>query len=127
MREHELILHNGNVLTLDAASRTAAAIGVSAGVVSALGTSSEVLAGRSHATRAIDLEGATVCPGFYDSHAHMDREGLKARGGFSLAGRHSVKDIVEGVRLGVERTPPGEWAVFMPLGTPKLGYISRQR
>ena len=36
----------------------------------------------------------------------MDREGLKARGGFSLAGRHSVKDIVEGVRLGVERTPP---------------------
>ena len=55
----------------------------------------------------------------------MDREGLKARGGFSLAGRHSVKDIVEGVRLGVERTPPEEWAVFMPLGTPKLSYISR--
>ena len=66
-----------------------------------------------------------MCPGFYDSHAHMDREGLKARGGFSLAGRHSVKDVVEGVRLGVERTTPGEWAVFMPLGTPKLGYISR--
>ena len=67
-----------------------------------------------------DLEGATVCPGFYDSHAHMDREGLKARGGFSLAGRRSVEAIVEGVRLGVERTPPGEWAVLMPLGTPKL-------
>ena len=85
----------------------------------------EVLAGRSHATRVIDLEGATVCPGFYDSHAHMDREGLKARGGFSLAGRHSGKDIVEGARLGVEKTPPGEWAVFMPLGTQKLNYISR--
>ena len=66
-----------------------------------------------------------MCPGFYDSHAHMDREGLKARGGFSLAGRHSVKDIVEGVRLGVEKTPPGEWTVFMPLGTPKLDYVSR--
>ena len=125
MREHELILHNGHVLTLDPASRTTEAIGVTAGTVSALGTSSEVLAGRGHATRVIDLEGATVCPGFYDSHAHMDREGLKARGGFSLAGRHSVKDIVEGVRLGVERTPPGEWAVFMPLGTPKLNYIHR--
>ena len=125
MREHDLILHNGHVLTLDAASRTTEAIGVAAGAVSALGTSPEVLAGRGHATRVIDLEGATVCPGFYDSHAHMDREGLKARGGFSLAGRHSVQDIVEGVRLGVEKTPPGEWAVFMPLGTPKLGYISR--
>ena len=105
MREHELILHNGHVLTLDATSRITEAIGVSAGVVSALGTSSDVLAGRGHATRIIDLEGATVCPGFYDSHAHMDREGLKARGGFSLAGRHSVKDIVEGVRLGVETHP----------------------
>ena len=125
MREHDLVLHNGHVLTLDPASRTTEAIGVAAGAVSALGTSAEVLAGRSHATRVIDLEGATVCPGFYDSHAHMDREGLKARGGFSLAGRHSVKDIVEGVRLGVEKTPPGEWAIFMPLGTPKLGYISR--
>ena len=83
MREHDLILHNGHVLTLDDASRTAEAIGVTAGAVSALGSSSEVLAGRGHSTRIIDLEGATVCPGFYDSHAHMDREGLKARGGFS--------------------------------------------
>ena len=38
MREHELIQHNGHVLTLGAASRTAEAVGVSAGVVSALGT-----------------------------------------------------------------------------------------
>ena len=55
MREHDLILHNGHVLTLDAASRTTEAIGVAAGIVSALGTSSEVLAGRGHATRVIDL------------------------------------------------------------------------
>ena len=107
MREHDLILHNGHVLTLDAASRTTEAIGVAAGAVSALGTSSEVLAGRGHATRVIDLEGRAVCPGFYDSHAHMDREGLKARGGFSLAGRHSVKDIVEGVRPRGPEDPTG--------------------
>ena len=48
MREHELILHNGRVITLDGASRTTEAIGITAGVVSALGTSSEVLAGRGH-------------------------------------------------------------------------------
>ena len=56
MREHDLILHNGHVLTLDGASRTAEAIGVTAGAVSALGPSSEVLAGRGHSTRVIDLE-----------------------------------------------------------------------
>ena len=62
MREHELILHNGRVITLDGASRTTEAIGITAGVVSALGTSSEVLAGRGHSTRVMDLEGATVSP-----------------------------------------------------------------
>ena len=125
MREHELILHNGSVITLDGASRITEAVAVTAGLVSAAGASPEVLAGRGRTTRVIDLEGRTVCPGFFDSHAHMDREGLKARGGFSLAGRHSVASIVDGVRKGVARTPQGEWAVFMPLGTPKLAYISR--
>ena len=125
MREHDVILYNGNVITLDRASRITEAVAVTGGLVSAVGTSSEVLAGRGRTTRVIDLAGRTVCPGFFDSHAHMDREGLKARGGFSLAGRHSVAEIVDAVRLGVERTPKGEWAVFMPMGTPKLSYISR--
>jgi hypothetical protein len=55
----------------------------------------------------------------------MDREGLKARGGYSLAERHSVRAIVEAVELAARRTPKGEWLVFMPMGTPKLSYVSR--
>ena len=125
MRKHDLILHNGKVITLDGQSTIANAVAVTAGQISAIGSASEVLAGRGRTTRTIDLKGASVCPGFYDSHAHMDREGLKARGGFSLARRHSVAAIVDGVKRGVERTPRGQWALFMPMGTPKLNYISR--
>jgi len=125
MPEPDLVLHNAKVITLDDASAVTDAVAVTAGVISAVGPARELLTRRGSTTRVIDLGGATVCPGFYDSHAHMDREGLKARGGFSLAGRHSVAAIVDGVSKGVARTPAGEWAVFMPLGTPKLDYISR--
>jgi len=125
MSEHDLILHNGRVITLDSASRIAEAVAVTAGRISAVGSSAEVLAGRGRATRVIDLEGATACPGFYDAHAHMDREGLKSRGGYSLAGRHSVAAIAEAVGRAADRTPAGEWVICMPMGTPKLSYVSR--
>jgi len=125
MTEHDLILHNGAVITLDGGSRVAEAVAVTGGLVSAVGTSAEVLAGKGRASRVIDLDGRTACPGFYDTHAHMDREGLKSRIGFSLAGRHSVAAIVDAVASAVSRTPKNEWAIFMPMGTPKLSYISR--
>ncbi len=125
MSEHDLILHNGRVITLDRASRAVEALAVTAGRISAVGASAEVLAGRGRATRVIDLAGSTACPGFFDAHAHMDREGLKARGGYSLAGRHSVAAIVAAVAQAAARTPSGEWVVCMPMGTPKLSYVSR--
>ena len=126
MREHDLILHNGRVLTLDAASRTSEAIGVSAGVVSALGA----LVRGARRPRPLDAGDRSRrrdgVPGFLRLPRPHGPRGLEGpRAASRWAGRHSVKDIVEGVRLGVERTPPGEWAVFMPLGTPKLSYIYR--
>ena len=117
--EHDLILHGGNVITLDGGSRIAASVAVSAGRISAVGAAEDVLDGRGRTTRVIDLAGRTACPGFIDTHAHMDREGLKARGGYSLAGRHSVAAIVDAVAAAAARTPAGEWVVFMPMGTPK--------
>ena len=123
--EHDLILHGGKAITLDGRSRLASAVAASAGRISAVGSDEAVLAGRGRHTRTIDLAGRAVCPGFIDTHAHMDREGLKARGGYSLAGRHSVAAIVDAVASASARTPNGEWVVFMPMGTPKLSYISR--
>ena len=125
MPEHDLILHNGQVVTLDGASRTVEAVAVTGGRITAVGEPGDILRDAGRHTRVIDLDGRTACPGFIDTHAHMDREGLKARCGYSLAGRHSVAAIVEAVKNAVARTPKGEWIIFLPMGTPKLGYISR--
>jgi predicted amidohydrolase YtcJ len=125
MTEHDLILHNGQVVTLDGESRTVEAVAVTSGRITAVGSSNDLLRDAGRHTRVVDLDGRTACPGFIDTHAHMDREGLKARCGYSLAGRHSVAEIIEAVKNAVARTPKGEWIVFLPMGTPKLGYISR--
>ncbi|HXH81599.1 MAG TPA: amidohydrolase family protein, partial [Candidatus Tectomicrobia bacterium] len=58
------------------------------------------------------------------AHPHLDREGLKARGGVPIAGLGSVAEIVEVVRRAAASAKPGEWIVLMPMGSP-LDYVSR--
>ena len=68
-------------------------------------------------TQVIELGGRTVIPGFNDTHAHMEREGLK-RIRLSLSGARSVADIVSRISARARELPPGEWIVTMPIGDP---------
>jgi len=113
------------VLTLDRASRVAEAVAVRDGRIVAVGPSAALLREAGPATRRIDLRGRVVLPGFVDAHPHVDREGLRARGGHPIAGLRSVAEIVEVVRRAAAVTPPGEWIVLMPMGTPPHDYVSR--
>ena len=115
MAEPDLILHNGRVLTLDPARPEAEAFAVRGGRIVSVGASAGILRGRGRQTRIVDAGGGTVTPGIYDAHPHMDREGLKARGGIPIKGLSSVAEIVEVVREAASRTPAGEWIVLMPM------------
>ncbi len=115
MPEHDLVLHNGRVLTLDDARPVARAVAVRAGRIAAVGDDAEALAGAGRRTRRLDLDGATVVPGLFDAHPHIDREGLKARGGLPLEGLGSVAEICETIRAAASRSPPGAWIVAMPM------------
>lgn len=121
----DLILTNGTVLTLDARSTVASAIAVRDGRIVAVGTSHDVAAAAGPATRRIDLAGRTVIPGLFDAHPHVDREGLKARGGIPIAGLDSVGAIVDRVRVAAQSAAPGAWIVLMPMGAPPHDYVSR--
>jgi predicted amidohydrolase YtcJ len=121
----DLVLTRGTVLTLDARSRVAEALAVRAGRIVAVGTATDVARATGPATREIDLAGRTVIPGLFDAHPHVDREGLKARGGIPIAGLRSVGEIVDRVRVAAASTPPGGWIVLMPMGAPPHDYVSR--
>ena len=98
-------------------------MGVRDGRIAALGLSEHVRQLCAPTTRIIDGSGKTVIPGMFDAHPHMDRHGLKVRGGAPLDGCNSIADILDVVREMVGGTPEGEWVVLMPMGTPPTDYV----
>lgn len=112
-----LILHNANIITMNAQQPTAQAVAVAAGHIVAVGRNEDVLPLADAATRVVNLGGQTVTPGFIDAHAHMEREGLKTLRP-SLAHARTINDVLEVVRQEVARRPQGEWIITMPVGQP---------
>ncbi|WP_205648724.1 amidohydrolase [Acuticoccus kandeliae] len=113
----DTILVTGRVRTLDAADTVAEAVAVAGDRVHSVGRAADLLAAAPAGARIIEMDGATLIPGFNDAHAHMEREGLK-RIRPSLADCRSIADIVALIRGIAAKTPPGEWIVTMPLGEP---------
>ncbi len=72
----------GRVLTMDAGNPRAGAVAVSGGKITAVGDSAAVMALAGPQTEIIDCQGATVLPGFVESHLHL------VLGGAQLAHLH---------------------------------------
>ena len=123
-RHADLLLYNGRIITLDNGSRISEAVAIRGTRILAVGEDADLKIHVTPETQCIDLKGRTVLPGFFDTHPHMDREGLKALGGESLAGANSVAAIVERVAEAAHKARPGEWIVFMPMGAPPFDYVN---
>jgi predicted amidohydrolase YtcJ len=121
----DLIFHGGTVITLDRGSRVAEAVAVRGERIVAVGDAAPLVAAASPDTRLVDLRGRAVVPGLCDAHPHVDREGLRHRGGVPIAGLRSVAEIVDAVRSQVAAATPGQWIVLMPMGSPPHDYVSR--
>src|SRR5262250_1880869 len=112
-----LVLHGGNVITLDPVLPAAEAVAITGDRIAEVGATRDIrrLAGAD--TRLVDLAGHTVVPGLVDTHAHMDREGLKLLYP-SLAGARSIDDVLQRIKPLGKAAAPGVWIVKMPLGDP---------
>ncbi|BBY63665.1 amidohydrolase [Mycolicibacterium helvum] len=69
--EADLIYTGGDIVTIDDRNPSATALAVRGGLITAVGDHDDVLAAhRGKATRVVDLDGATLLPGFLDPHSH---------------------------------------------------------
>jgi predicted amidohydrolase YtcJ len=107
-RAADLILYNAKVWTVDDAHPQAEAVAVRGARIVKVGTSKEVLALKGPATRALDMEGKLVLPGFNDSHTHFGN----AAEWFFQVPLTDVNDaglMASRVKAVVARVPQGVW------------------
>ena len=71
METPDLILSNANVITVDDSDTVARAVAVTGGLISAVGSATEMEALAGTGTEVVDLGGRTVVPGFIDAHSHI--------------------------------------------------------
>ncbi|MBI3325847.1 MAG: amidohydrolase family protein [Nitrospinae bacterium] len=112
-----LVLRNGKIITVDRRFSIAEAVAIGEGKVLHVGRSLEMQPFIGPETRVLELGGQCVIPGFIDTHAHMDREGMKDQFP-SLAGSRSIAETVDIIAQEVVKKRPGEWLITNPIGTP---------
>ncbi|HTN74610.1 MAG TPA: amidohydrolase, partial [Pirellulaceae bacterium] len=105
----DLIIHNGRITTLDAASPEVTALAVRDGRVSAIGTDETVLALQSPSTTVINLDRTRVIPGLNDSHLHLIRGGLNFNLELRWDGVPSLADALRMLKEQAARTPAPQW------------------
>jgi hypothetical protein len=104
----DLIFHNAKVWTVDPARPTAQAVAVSAGRITAVGTSADILALKGPATRVVDVEGRLLLPGFIDAHTHFENA-CDWVFQVSLFDVNTQEELTRRLREAVARVPKGMW------------------
>jgi predicted amidohydrolase YtcJ len=103
----DLILFNGNIVTVDAGWSRAQAVAIRGDRIAAVGQDADIkrLAGAS--TRSIDLNGRTLIPGLMDNHLH----GAGGGAGVDLSRTRSIAEVLAAIAHRVKTAAPGEIVV----------------
>ncbi len=100
----DLLLVNGNIITLDRKRPYARAIAVSGGRIVFVGDTQEILPFIPASAEVVDLNGRTVIPGLIDNHCHLLQAGYAATS-LDLQGRNSIEEIKESVAKAAQEIP----------------------
>lgn len=106
--EVDLVVFNGNIITMDPQKPTATALAVKSYKILAIGEEEEVLDLVPTAKRVIDLGGKTVVPGFIDAHTHLTSAGIK-QSHVQLDSVKSPEEVIQKLKENIDRYPKGEW------------------
>jgi predicted amidohydrolase YtcJ len=104
----DLVLRNGRIVTLDAATPEAQALAARGGRIVAVGSTAEIQRYIGASTQVIDLAGQLATPGFIEGHGHFTGIG-QMKLGLELQNAKTWDDIVAMVAEAVKKAKPGQW------------------
>jgi predicted amidohydrolase YtcJ len=104
----DLVIVNGKVHTVDDANRVVQAVAIGGNTIIRVGTNDEIKGLTGPATRVIDARGATVAPGFNDSHVHF-LSGGRSLSDVDLAGLTTLRQVQDKIRVFAADKPADAW------------------
>lgn len=109
----DMVLLNGNIVTVDPNNTLAEAVSVKDGRIIQVGSNREIEALLDKKTEIIDLEEKTLLPGFIDAHAHLASTAVSLTHMVSIHSPpiKSFYEILEKIREKAQQTPRGEWVI----------------
>jgi len=108
MSSPDLILVNGNVITVDADNPSAGAVAILRDKICAVGANERIRAMAGDDTEVIDLGGKIVLPGFIDCHTHFLQMGISLSH-LDLRGATSIDEVLDRLSERARDTEKGAW------------------
>ncbi|MGI6736283.1 MAG: amidohydrolase [Anaerovoracaceae bacterium] len=102
---YDLILKNGNVITMNNHNERKKWIAVNNRKIAAVGSPEELC---PDGKKVIDLDGATVLPGLFDSHCHVMNTG-QALESVDLLNTASIDEVLSRISDRCQKAEPKEW------------------
>jgi predicted amidohydrolase YtcJ len=115
----DLVLIDGNVITVDELLPKAQAIAIRSGRISSVGTTAEILMLIGPETEIVDLGGRTVIPGLIDSHTHPTGASL-TEFDHEIPTLTTVGDVLRYIRGRTSELGEGRWIVVQQVFITRL-------
>ena len=106
----DLVLLNGNIMTMDDAQPSVEAIAIAKDRIIAVGTNAQLKKYIRDETQIVDLDGKFAMPGLIEGHGHFVGLGQSMMM-LNLANANSWEEIVDQVAEAAKVVPPGQWIV----------------
>ena len=104
----DMVIHNGTIYTMSDYNPIAETVIVKDGKIMNVGNQINYRSYIGEKTKILDLNGATMIPGFIEGHGHFMGLGY-AKMRLDLSVVDSYDELVDMVAEAVEKSPPGEW------------------
>jgi predicted amidohydrolase YtcJ len=106
----DILFVNGRINTLNKTDTICSAVGATNGIITDLGSDTDLLKHRKSHTEVVDLQRSVMFPGFMEAHSHLPIYGYLTES-LDLAPPNVRKldDVLRLVKAETQKLPPGTW------------------